>query len=119
MTNDTGTAQLALPVEGMTCASCVNRIERFLKRTPGVEDAVVNLATEVATIRYLPDTVGRAELVDAIEAAGYDVRPVATREDDATVAPDREAAAVEAARAREARELLVRATVSIAIAVGI
>src|SRR6266536_4057064 len=68
-------AEVELPIEGMTCASCVNRIERFLKRTPGVEDAVVNLATEVATIRYLPDRVGRAELVGAIEAAGYDVRP--------------------------------------------
>lgn len=34
----------------MTCASCVNRIERFLKKTPGVEEAVVNLATEVAAL---------------------------------------------------------------------
>src|SRR3954449_8820166 len=74
MSSGTETAKLALPVEGMTCASCVNRIERFLKRTPGVQDAVVNLATEVATIRYLPEQVGRAELVGAIEAAGYDVR---------------------------------------------
>src|SRR4029077_16342024 len=68
MSTDIRTAQLALPVEGMTCASCVNRIERFLKRPPGVEDAVVNLATEVATIRYLPEQVGRTELVGAIEA---------------------------------------------------
>jgi len=124
MSNDTATAQLALPVEGMTCASCVNRIERFLKRTPGVEDAVVNLATEVATIRYLPDQVGRAELVGAIEDAGYDVRPVATAagvEGGPAVgdATEREAAAVEAARARETRELFFKATVSIAIAVGI
>src|SRR6185295_18590627 len=72
---DLRTAQLALPVEGMTCASCVNRIERFLKKTPGVEDAAVNLATEVATIRFLPEVAGTAELVGAIEAAGYDVRP--------------------------------------------
>ncbi len=60
--------------QGMTCASCVNRIERFLNQTPGVEDANVNLATEIATIRYLPDVAGRIELVGAIEAAGYDVR---------------------------------------------
>src|SRR5262245_5799217 len=57
-------ATVALPIEGMTCASCVNRIERFLRKTPGVEEATVNLATEVATIRYLPETAGRAELVD-------------------------------------------------------
>src|SRR3972149_3511244 len=62
--------KLQLPVEGMTCASCVNRIERFLKRTPGVTDATVNLATEIATIRYLPEQAGRAELVGAIQAAG-------------------------------------------------
>ncbi|HYL41166.1 MAG TPA: heavy metal-associated domain-containing protein, partial [Candidatus Binatus sp.] len=55
-------AELSLPIEGMTCASCVNRIERFLRRTPGVEEAFVNLATEVATIRYLPAEAGRAEL---------------------------------------------------------
>jgi P-type Cu+ transporter len=112
-------AQLALPVEGMTCASCVNRIERFLKRTPGVEDAVVNLATEVATIRFLPDQVGRAELVGAIEAAGYDVRPIAAGASEPGDATQREDAAVDAARTREARDLLLRAAVSIAIAVGI
>ena len=103
----------------MTCASCVNRIERFLKRTPGVEDAVVNLATEVATIHYLPDQVGRAELVGAIEAAGYDVRAEATEAVDQGVDTDLAADAIAAARARETRELLVRAAISIAVAVAI
>jgi Cu+-exporting ATPase len=114
------TAELALPVEGMTCASCVNRIERFLKRTPGVEEAAVNLATEVATIRYLPDQVGRSELVGAIEAAGYDVRPIqeAATSGSATNA-GLEEAGVEAARAKESRDLVLRAVVSIGIAVGI
>ncbi|HKG20158.1 MAG TPA: heavy metal-associated domain-containing protein, partial [Candidatus Limnocylindrales bacterium] len=67
--------EIALPVDGMTCASCVNRIERFLRKTPGVEQANVNLATEVATIRYLPALAGRAELAGAIEAAGYELKP--------------------------------------------
>ena len=120
MPTETAAAELALPVEGMTCASCVNRIERFLKRTPGVEDAAVNLATEVATIRYLPDQVGRAELVGAIEAAGYDVRPVAPAvEASSGGAAELEDAAVEAARTRETRDLLVRAVVSIGVAVGV
>jgi Cu+-exporting ATPase len=115
------TTQIELPVEGMTCASCVNRIERFLKRTPGVEEAVVNLATEVATIRYLPDQVGRTELVGAIESAGYDVRaasPDAEGRDHALGAldPGAEEAAI---RAREARDLLIRSAVSIGIALGI
>ena len=46
--------EIVLPIEGMTCASCVNRIERFLKKTPGVEEASVNLATERATVRLDP-----------------------------------------------------------------
>ena len=119
MSIQTPTAQLALPVEGMTCASCVNRIERFLKRTPGVEAAVVNLATEVATIRYLPEQVGRTELVGAIEAAGYDVRAVAPVAGESDAAGGLEDAATEAARARETQQLLVQAAVSIGVAVGI
>src|SRR6476620_6524333 len=112
MSSEPTTAQLALPVEGMTCASCVNRIERFLKRTPGVEDAVVNLATEVATIRFLPDRVGRSELVGAIEAAGYDVRPAASVVAPTSDGPGLAAdtlfdASVDAARARETRDLLL------------
>jgi P-type Cu+ transporter len=117
----TATAQLALPVEGMTCASCVNRIERFLKRTPGVEDVVVNLATEVATIRFLPDLVGRSELVGAIEAAGYDVLPGVPRDHVAVpgAALADEDGGIDAGRAREARALLLRAVVSIGVAIGI
>ena len=72
---DQAPVEVSFPVVGMTCASCSNRIERFLRKTDGVVEANVNLATEVATIRYLPDGVGRAELVGAIEKAGYDVRP--------------------------------------------
>ena len=63
-------AEIQLPIEGMSCASCVNRIERFLRKTPGVAEASVNLATETATIRYLPEIAGLDELARAIEAAG-------------------------------------------------
>ena len=45
---------LSVGVEGMTCASCVNRIERFLRQTDGVAEASVNLATERATVRLDP-----------------------------------------------------------------
>ena len=68
------TIEYVLPVEGMTCASCVNRIERFLRKTPGVTDATVNLATERATVLVDPSLAARTDLVGAIEAAGYDVR---------------------------------------------
>ena len=66
-------AELSLPVTGMTCASCVARIERFLARADGVEEAAVNLATERATVRFHPDRIDRSGIVAAIEAAGYEV----------------------------------------------
>ncbi|HET9680834.1 MAG TPA: cation transporter, partial [Candidatus Limnocylindrales bacterium] len=110
--------ELQLPIEGMTCASCVNRIERFLRKTPGVEAATVNLATEVATIRYLPDVAGRSELVQAVEAAGYDVRPEAPAEASQLSLAD-EADRDAAVRDREAAVLFRQAAVSIAVAVGI
>ena len=114
----TGVAEVQLPIEGMTCASCVNRIERFLKKTPGVEDATVNLATEVATIRFLPDLAGTAELVGAIESAGYDVRPESpTAREGTSLADAFDADAAE--RSAEARATLRRAVVSIAVALGI
>ena len=111
--------ELALPIEGMTCASCVNRIERFLGKTAGVESATVNLATEMATIRYLPDVTGRSELVGAIEAAGYDVRIRADRGDLPPVSLVEELSVGDLERARETRMLLIQASASIAVAVGI
>lgn len=64
---------VSLPIEGMTCASCVGRVERALMAVPGVETASVNLATERASITIAPG-VARATLVDAIENTGYSVR---------------------------------------------
>ena len=60
-------------IEGMTCASCVNFVERALKRTPGVQSAQVNLATEKATVAFAPTLTDRAGLKAAVEAAGYHV----------------------------------------------
>ncbi|HEY0443399.1 MAG TPA: heavy metal translocating P-type ATPase, partial [Candidatus Limnocylindrales bacterium] len=110
--------ETALPITGMTCASCVNRIERFLRKTPGVAEANVNLATEIATIRYLPAITGRDELVRAVEAAGYDVRPEAVP-GAATASLVLEADAESAVRAREARRLLIEAVAAIGLAVAI
>ncbi len=63
----------SLPVLGMTCASCVGRVERALRRRPEVLMAEVNLATEKATVTYLPGQASHADLVAAVKAAGYDV----------------------------------------------
>jgi Au+-exporting ATPase len=68
----TSAAKLTLPIVGMTCASCVGRVERALAAVPGVEAASVNLATERAEVR-LSAPVPRADLVAAVEAVGYDV----------------------------------------------
>ncbi|RFC63870.1 heavy metal translocating P-type ATPase [Mesorhizobium denitrificans] len=62
-----------LSIEGMTCASCVGRVERALKTVPGVTEAVVNLATERATVRGTADA---AALIAAIGEAGYDARTI-------------------------------------------
>jgi Cu+-exporting ATPase len=110
--------EIILPIEGMTCASCVNRIERFLRKTDGVMEANVNLATERATVRVDPKVAGRGELVGAVEAAGYDVRPERSAEEqaaDAALAVDPEAIA----RAREQRKLLLQASVSLAVAAAL
>ena len=109
-------AEIQLPIEGMSCASCVNRIERFLRKTPGVAEANVNLATEVATITYLPEIAGLDELARAIEAAGYEVRqlPKSTSGGQASLVEEADAEAAE--RAREQRSLGLSAAVALAVA---
>ena len=105
----TDPAELTLPVVGMTCASCVNRIERFLGRADGVTQANVNLATERATVRFDPALIDRTGIVAAIEAAGYEVaRDVSVDGAAAEAAEDEDAA-----RAAERRELLTGAVVSV------
>ncbi|WP_434730275.1 heavy metal translocating P-type ATPase [Rhizobium binae] len=63
---------LEMVVGGMTCASCVSRVERALKAVPGVVDAAVNLATEKATVRYAAGAASVRALESAIRTAGYE-----------------------------------------------
>ncbi|MCC6314170.1 MAG: heavy metal translocating P-type ATPase [Thermomicrobiales bacterium] len=72
-TDTATTTDVTLPVEGMTCASCVRRVEKALEKTPGVIAARVNLATERATVTVDPTRAAVADLTRAIEAAGYQV----------------------------------------------
>ena len=65
---------VSFPVEGMTCASCVNRITRFLRKVDGVNEANVNLATESATVRFDPQRTSLTGLAEAVTAAGYVAR---------------------------------------------
>ncbi|MCP2014271.1 Cu+-exporting ATPase [Deinococcus sp. HSC-46F16] len=89
------TAELSFPVEGMTCAACVGRVERALGRAEGVLNASVNLATERATVTYLPAATTPAALRDAVRGAGYDVP------DEASQAQSR----LDADRKRKAAEI--------------
>lgn len=65
---------LTLPVEGMTCASCVARVEKALKRVEGVTAAAVNLATEKATVEYDPGKVTFEQLRSAVTDSGYTLK---------------------------------------------
>jgi Cu+-exporting ATPase len=74
-----------LQIEGMTCASCVSRVEKALKKVPGVESAQVNLATETAEVCLLDPAVDGSTLSAAVEKAGYHAQVVA---DDAPAAQE-------------------------------
>ncbi|NIF14031.1 heavy metal translocating P-type ATPase, partial [Burkholderia sp. Ax-1735] len=69
-------ASIELDIGGMTCASCVSRVEKALAKVPGVTRASVNLATERATVDAAPD-VTAARLAEAVKQAGYGATPVA------------------------------------------
>ncbi|WP_174971400.1 heavy metal translocating P-type ATPase [Burkholderia lata] len=69
-------ASIELDIDGLTCASCVSRVEKALVKVPGVSRASVNLATERATVDAAPD-VTAALLAEAVKQAGYGATPVA------------------------------------------
>lgn len=96
-----------LQVGGMTCASCVGRVERALKKVPGVQNAVVNLATERASVQ-LQGSVDVSSLIAAIEKAGYEAQPVLHN----VAATGEDAAAQRQAQERESlKRSLIFATV--------
>lgn len=79
--------KIVLPIQGMTCASCVSKVEKTLRSLRGVVQVNVNLATERATIEYLPDIILIRDFKAAIQGAGYQVLEVkvgdsALREED-------------------------------------
>src|SRR5579883_3637309 len=102
-------ARAEFVVEGMTCASCVRRVERALSRVPGVESAAVNLATERATVVYHPGVAGLAEFRAAVGQAGYQIAPQAP----GATAADRP----DEARARELSTL--RRTFAVSLVAGL
>jgi P-type Cu+ transporter len=80
--------EASLVVSGMTCASCVARVERALKKVPGVLGASANFATGKASVRYLPGVAEVRNLERALEGAGYEV--IQEEEEPAEDARERE-----------------------------
>jgi Cu+-exporting ATPase len=83
------TKKSIFPVGGMTCASCVARVEEALSGVPGVISASVNLASEKATVEYLEGTEA-ADMRRAVKDAGYELGPEVQALEDVTTAAQRE-----------------------------
>ncbi|MEZ4495683.1 MAG: cation transporter [Thermomicrobiales bacterium] len=111
--------ELTLPIEGMTCASCVSRVEKALAGVPGVTLANVNLATENATVQFDPAVVTADQLDAAVERAGYKVAaaPAAVQAQTSveTTAPGEEIDHRQIARDREIAHLKKASLISLAI----
>jgi len=97
------------PVAGMTCASCVARVEEALSSVPGVVSANVNLASEKATVEYLEGTAV-ADMRRAVKDAGYELGPEARALEDVTTAAQRE---IRALRNRFILAVILAATIMI------
>ncbi len=78
MTSSNDTLTLQLPIEGMTCASCVRRVEKALSKVEGVQSVSVNLATEQATVVRASSSRTASDLIAAVEHAGYHAREPAS-----------------------------------------
>ena len=107
--DQTNTERLTLPVQGMSCAACVRRVEKALAGVDGVQDASVNLATEKATMVFDPAHAGLDAMKQAVEEAGYElVEPE----------PDAVGAATEPVRRDVATTRRLRAKAMFAVAFG-
>jgi len=80
---------IMLDVEGMTCASCVARVEKALSAVPGVTSARVNLATNQASVAWKGEAVPVPSLIEAVQRAGYRAEPAGAAEDAGTSLAER------------------------------
>jgi len=109
------TVDAQIPIAGMSCASCVARVEDALRHEPGVAAASVNLATERATVSFRPDATSLEALFKAIERAGYEpIRPAP--EADGTLDRERVARAADLADVRRRFSVAAILTVPIVVA---
>jgi Cu+-exporting ATPase len=100
-------ASVELSVGGMTCASCVARVEKVIGQLPGVTDASVNLATEKASVSFTSGAQDATTIANAIEQAGYEARAMSAE------SGDREAEAREAETREYRNKLLLAAAFTV------
>ena len=106
---EANTGKISFPVTGMTCAACQARVQRALTAVPGVTDASVNLLTKSAAVDYDPSSVTPQRLIEAVRATGYDAE-LSSDHHHEHLAVD---FAADDDESREARDLTVKATVSV------
>ena len=109
-------AELDLTISGMTCASCVRRVERSLGKVDGVSEAAVNLATERASIHYDPERVSLDSLLSAVTNAGYGATVVAEPSEVFSTADD-DAKRRESEISKLRRELIGAAVLTLPVAI--
>ena len=116
-----GEAMAEFAISGMTCASCVRRVEKALGKVQGVSLANVNLATEHATVTFDPQTVGISDLIAAVDKTGYgatEILPEVDLADDAlfdAAAPDAETLRRQTDLATRQRKLLIGVVLTLPI----
>jgi Cu+-exporting ATPase len=113
--------RVELPLLGMHCAACANRIEKALAQTPGVEGANVNFATARASVRFDPSRTGPEALREAIQEAGYDALLPERNESGSAASPsdltEAEDKAREAEYAEQRRRFCLAAALTLPVAV--
>jgi len=87
ITTPSAIPSLDIGIGGMTCASCVTRVEKALKKVPGVKEASVNLATESARVSFEPSEQMEARLRRAVRDAGYEPRAADALEQEGEASP--------------------------------
>ncbi len=105
---------LRIRIGGMTCGSCVARVERALNATPGVVQARVNLTTQIATIDLAETRPEPGDLIDAIRRAGYQGEPLRER-DEVSTGP----LPAEAARQGQQWRAFIQAAVIVILVIGL
>ncbi len=109
-----GMEELSLKITGMTCAACVNKVEKAIKALPGVAGVVVNLATESVRVEYYSGTVTRADIKAVVERLGYEVG----ERTDTRSELDREREARDAEIRKQARNMWLTWPLGILVMIG-